>query len=93
MGSWYTIGLCLGLGLGFGVILSGLLAANRAGIGVAVKAGAYAPDNVAGDLFQLARGAVAGRGSPGEITLFKSVGTAIEDLAAAVQVWETVTKA
>ena len=62
-------------------------------VAVAVKAGAYAPDNVAGDLFQLARGAVAGRGSPGEITLFKSVGTAIEDLAAAVQVWETVTKA
>ena len=25
MGTWYTIGLCLGLGLGFGVILSGLL--------------------------------------------------------------------
>lgn len=42
MGSWYTIGLCLGLGLGFGVILSGLLAVNRVGIGVAVVAGAAA---------------------------------------------------
>ncbi len=42
MGSWYTIGLCLGLGLGFGVILSGLLSVNTAGIGVAVVAGAAA---------------------------------------------------
>jgi ornithine cyclodeaminase/alanine dehydrogenase-like protein (mu-crystallin family) len=61
-------------------------------VAVAIKAGAYAKDSVAGDLFQLARGTVAGRGSPDEITLFKSVGTAIEDLAAAVQVWETVSK-
>jgi hypothetical protein len=38
MGSWYTIGLCLGLGLGFGVILSGLLGVNRVGIGVSVLA-------------------------------------------------------
>ena len=42
MGNWYTIGLCLGLGLGFGVILSGLLAVNRVGIGVAVLVGAAA---------------------------------------------------
>ena len=42
MGSWYTIGLCLGLGLGFGVILSGLLGVNRVGIGGAVVAGVAA---------------------------------------------------
>lgn len=42
MGSWYTIGLCLGLGLGFGVILSGLLGVNRVGIGAAVLAGVAA---------------------------------------------------
>ena len=42
MGSWYTIGLCLGLGLGFGVILSGLLAVNRVGVGAAVLVGAAA---------------------------------------------------
>jgi hypothetical protein len=39
VGSWYTIGLCLGLGLGFGVILSGLLAVNRVGVGAAVLVG------------------------------------------------------
>jgi hypothetical protein len=38
VGDWYTIGLCLGLGLGFGVILSGLLGVNRVGIGVSVLA-------------------------------------------------------
>jgi len=40
VGSWYTIGFCLGLGLGFGVILSGLLGVNSVGIGAAVVAGA-----------------------------------------------------
>jgi ornithine cyclodeaminase len=38
---------------------------------------------IKGDLFDLARKKIAGRTSPGEITLFKSVGTALEDLAAA----------
>jgi hypothetical protein len=42
VGNWYTIGLCLGLGLGFGVILSGLLAVNRVGVGAAVIVGAAA---------------------------------------------------
>ena len=36
-----------------------------------------------GDLFDLCRGEVAGRRADDEITLFKSVGTALEDLAAA----------
>jgi ornithine cyclodeaminase len=40
-------------------------------------------EDVAGDLFGLVRGTVPGRRSPDEITLFKSVGTALEDLAAA----------
>ena len=38
---------------------------------------------VEGDLFDLTRGAVVGRRSAEEITVFKSVGTALEDLAAA----------
>ncbi|HEX7108289.1 MAG TPA: ornithine cyclodeaminase family protein, partial [Aestuariivirga sp.] len=33
------------------------------------------------------RGTVKGRGSPREITLFKSCGTAIEDLATAIMVY------
>ncbi|HEX3348546.1 MAG TPA: ornithine cyclodeaminase family protein, partial [Acetobacteraceae bacterium] len=42
---------------------------------------------VEGDLFRLCRGEVEGRRSPGEITLFKSVGSALEDLAAAELVY------
>jgi ornithine cyclodeaminase len=45
--------------------------------------GVISKDAVAGDLFGLCRGEVEGRRSDGEITLFKSVGTALEDLAAA----------
>ena len=37
-----------------------------------------------GDFFTLARGETKGREGAGEITLFKSVGTALEDLAAAM---------
>lgn len=43
---------------------------------------------VRGDLFDLCRGRVKGRSSPDEITLFKSCGTAIEDLATAIMVYQ-----
>ena len=43
--------------------------------------------NVQGDLFDLCRGTVKGRGNPQEITLFKSCGTALEDLATAIMVY------
>jgi ornithine cyclodeaminase len=43
--------------------------------------------DIQGDLFELCRGQVAGRGGDEEITLFKSAGTAVEDLAAAILVW------
>lgn len=39
--------------------------------------------DVRGELAELLRGEVVGRASAGDITLFKSVGTALEDLAAA----------
>ncbi len=42
---------------------------------------------VQGDLFDLCRGTVTGRRTAKEITLFKSCGTAIEDLAAAIMVY------
>jgi ornithine cyclodeaminase/alanine dehydrogenase-like protein (mu-crystallin family) len=51
-----------------------------------VAAGILADEQIA-DLFDLAGGRAAGRRSPDEITLFKSVGTALEDLAAAVLVY------
>ena len=42
---------------------------------------------VQGDLFDLCRGTVNGRNGPEEITLFKSCGTALEDLATAIMVY------
>jgi ornithine cyclodeaminase len=44
--------------------------------------------DIQADLFDLARGKHRGRASSKEITMFKSVGAAIEDLAAAIVVWE-----
>jgi hypothetical protein len=40
VGSWYTIGLCLGLGLGLSVAITGVLGANVIGIGAAAIVGA-----------------------------------------------------
>ena len=45
--------------------------------------GVIGADDIAGDLFDLTRGNRAGRRFYDQITLFKSVGTALEDLAAA----------
>jgi ornithine cyclodeaminase len=57
---------------------------------LAIKSGALTADRIAADLFDLARGLHKGRKSDNEITLFKSVGTAIEDLAAARLLMERV---
>ena len=43
--------------------------------------------DVQGDLSDLCRRTVKGRQTPGEITLFKSCGTGLEDLAAAIMVY------
>jgi ornithine cyclodeaminase len=48
-----------------------------------VETGVLDPGDIAGDLFELCQEKRAGRQSPTEITVFKSVGTALEDLAAA----------
>ena len=53
-----------------------------------IESGALAPEDVAADLYDLCRGEHAGRRSEGEITLFKSVGAALEDLFAAILLWE-----
>jgi ornithine cyclodeaminase/alanine dehydrogenase-like protein (mu-crystallin family) len=47
-------------------------------------------DDIAGDLFELTRGARGGRRFHDQITVFKSVGTALEDLAAAQLALERV---
>ena len=46
--------------------------------------------DIKADLFDLSRGTHRGRANAKEITMFKSVGTAIEDLAAAIAVWQRV---
>jgi ornithine cyclodeaminase len=56
-------------------------------VALALKSGALTRADVVADLAALTRGA-SGRGGPDEITLFKSVGAAIEDLAAAMLVWK-----
>ena len=53
-----------------------------------LQAGVITEAAIAGDLLDLCRERVSGRGSAEEITLFKSVGTALEDLAAAVLAYE-----
>jgi ornithine cyclodeaminase len=55
-----------------------------------LKAGVIGKEAVLGDLYDLARGKVLGRTTPEEITFFKSVGASIEDLAAAIAVYEKV---
>jgi ornithine cyclodeaminase len=49
--------------------------------------GIIAKADVEGDLYDLCRGEMSVNRAPGDITLFKSVGTAVEDLAAAMLVW------
>ncbi|MDO8981140.1 MAG: ornithine cyclodeaminase family protein [Afipia sp.] len=46
-----------------------------------------APDDIAGSLAELCRGERKGRGSDREITVFKAVGNALSDIAAAGLVW------
>lgn len=51
-----------------------------------VAAGVWSKDQVKADLYELCAGRKPGRTDPGAITLFKSVGAAIEDLVAAEMV-------
>jgi ornithine cyclodeaminase len=54
-----------------------------------ISRGVFLPAELGGTLAQLCRGEVRARVSSGERTVFKSVGTALEDLAAAVLVHES----
>jgi ornithine cyclodeaminase len=58
-----------------------------------VVEGAFDPAALQGTLTTLCRGTAPRRHGNGDITLFKSVGTALEDLAAAEQVWVTTDNA
>lgn len=58
-------------------------------VAVAIRNGQYSADRVSADLRALATGAHKGRAGGQEITLFKSVGASVEDLAAAMLVWKS----
>jgi alanine dehydrogenase len=56
-------------------------------IAIPLRKKVLALKDVRGDLFELCRGKTKGRKRQDEITLFKSTGLALEDLAAAMLVW------
>ena len=56
-------------------------------ITVALASGAIERDSIRGTLADLVTARAPGRTSPDEITAFKSIGAALEDLAAAMLVW------
>lgn len=63
MGSWYTIGLCLGLGLGLSVATTGILGTNVVGIGAAAVVGAVLGGAIGlliGDTAETIAGAIGG---------------------------------
>ena len=63
MGSWYTLGLCLGLGLGLSVAITGILGSNVVGIGAAAVIGAVLGGAIGlgiGELAETIAGAVGG---------------------------------
>jgi ornithine cyclodeaminase len=65
-------------------------ALNEAGDFLIPRAeGAIGDDHIVGEVGEALLGAVPGRRSPGEITLFKSLGIAVEDLAAAHHIYRT----
>lgn len=55
---------------------------------IPLSAGIIGPTSIEGDLHDLARHDRPARTSPDDITMFKSVGASIEDLAAAIAVYE-----
>ncbi len=55
--------------------------------------GIITADHIQGDLHDLCRGTVSGRTNDQDITFFKSVGTALEDLAAAIAIHESTLQA
>jgi ornithine cyclodeaminase/alanine dehydrogenase-like protein (mu-crystallin family) len=60
---------------------------------IAANEGAIGPEHIRADLGEVLTGAHPGRTSPEEITLFKSLGLAVEDLAAAAHVYQKAQEA
>ncbi|ERP96840.1 MULTISPECIES: ornithine cyclodeaminase family protein [Stappiaceae] len=55
-----------------------------------IKAGVLSPGEIKADLYELCRGEHPGRQSEEAITMFKSVGAALEDLAGAILAYQSV---
>src|SRR5215813_743498 len=55
---------------------------------IAAKEGAFGPEHIRAELAEVVTGAHPGRTSPAQITVFKSLGLAMEDLAAAAYIYE-----
>lgn len=74
------------------VYVDNLAAAPRESgdISIPVDQGVIAVSDIVGDLFGLCCGIVRGRTSDEAITVFKSVGIALEDLAAGTLAWNTL---
>ena len=60
---------------------------------LAVAEGAIGPDHIAGELGEVLIGTVAGRTDPAQVTIFKSLGLAVEDVATARAVHEAALRA
>ena len=58
---------------------------------LAAKEGVVTPESILGEIGELLIGTKAGRSSESEITLFKSLGLAIEDVACADYVYKKAT--
>ena len=60
-------------------------------LAIPIADGLLKPEDVEADIAELCKGVHAGRTDADEITLFKSAGMAVEDLAAALLVYQSVT--
>lgn len=56
-------------------------------LAIPIRDGLIAPDHIATELGDVAAGRAPGRTSPGQVTIFKSLGLAVEDVAAAALVY------
>jgi ornithine cyclodeaminase/alanine dehydrogenase-like protein (mu-crystallin family) len=57
--------------------------AEAGDIVIPMKAGALSETHLAGELGEMLTGKISGRTSPADVTVFKSLGMAVEDVAAA----------
>lgn len=79
------------------ILKSSIFVDSRAGalhetgeLAIPIESGILDPNSIKGDIKELCCGEITGRSSLKEITLFKSAGLAIEDLAAALLVYQNI---